>query len=77
MGVLKTLFFSDYDLGKHFFGHSSRIDDVPIKLTQFCYITSFIYGVLEIWHHSIIKVISIKRFALVGWKSDSYYRKSK
>ena len=27
-----------YDLGKLFFGHPSRIDDVPIKLTQFCYI---------------------------------------
>ena len=27
-----------YDLGKRFFGHPSHIDDVPIKLTQFCYI---------------------------------------
>ena len=36
MGVLKND-FPVYNLGKQFFGHPSRIDDVPIKLTQFCY----------------------------------------
>ena len=36
-GCLKKLFSSVYDLGKRFFGHPSRIDDVSCNLTQFCY----------------------------------------
>ena len=36
-GCLKKSFSSVYDLGKRFFGHPSRIDDVPCNLTQFCY----------------------------------------
>ena len=35
----KKSFSSVYDLGKQFFGHPSHIDDVPIKLTQYCYKT--------------------------------------
>ena len=34
----KKSFSSAYDLGKRFFGHPSRIDNIPIKLTQFCHI---------------------------------------
>ena len=36
--VQKESFSLIYDLGKQYFGHTSLIDDVPIKLTQFCYI---------------------------------------
>ena len=36
-GCPKKSFSSVHDLRKLFFGHRSRIDDVPIKLTQFCY----------------------------------------
>ena len=45
-GCLKKSFSSVYDLGKQFFGHPSRIDDVPCNLTQFCYI--YIYGCVTI-----------------------------
>ena len=37
----KKSFSSVYDLGKLFFGHPSCIDDVTIKLTQFCYMPIF------------------------------------
>ena len=37
-GCPKKSFSSVYDLEKIFFGHPSGIDNVPIKLTQFCYI---------------------------------------
>ena len=36
-GCLKKSFSSVCDLGKRFFGHPSRINDVPCNLKQFCY----------------------------------------
>ena len=39
-GCPEKSFSSVYDLRKLFFGHPSRIDDVPIKLTQFCSMTA-------------------------------------
>ena len=38
-GCPKKSFSLVYDLGKRFFGRPSRINDAPIKLTQFCYNT--------------------------------------
>ena len=54
-----------YDLGKQFFGHPSRIHDVPIKLMQFCYITTTITSGTGIFSGDIfVKAVALKIFKL-------------